>query len=177
MDGPLHKNTGIKSDYFLCGNICTPLLLRYGALGVYRTYYGKAIGAYRGLGLAESKDYTTEWFEVFKLLQAVVTMWLAGYEADVSDLLGAVGLSEYEGDGFEQHWAKAVTGKLVLLPVLTTRLKTSNELTRTERNQCWCMPLCYLPRSAHLIPRWSLHPRSAAEQVLYSWSPCAQTSY
>ena len=119
VDGPMHKNTGIKSDYFLCGNICTPLLLRYGALGAYHTYYGKTIAAYRDLGLAESNDYTTEWFEIFKLLQAVVTMWLAGYEADVSEILGAVGLSKYEGDGFEQHWAKAVTGKHYLLEIKT----------------------------------------------------------
>ena len=81
------------------------------------------------------------------VVQPAVALSLVGYEHDAAALLEAVGLSEWDsGNGFEQHWAMAVTGKQ-----LGTKLRMPVDFTHA------CPP----PLFAHLLqptpsasPRW-----------------------
>lgn len=64
VDGPVYKSMGARLDYNRGGCTMAPLLLRFGALGGYRTWFDKMIAAFQVIGLPMSKEYGSEFCEV-----------------------------------------------------------------------------------------------------------------
>ena len=113
VDGPVYKAMDVKYDFFRGGLIAGPLLLRYGALRTYRTWHTETASAYQMMGLAESRQYASEASEIEHLaFSGYFVVGLAcGYKADVKCLLDAVGLSDWQGEGYELYWHSLVEGR------------------------------------------------------------------
>ena len=61
IDGPVHREAGAKIDFFRLPTSKVSMLLRFGNLGVYRTWLGKNLAVYQETALAHTKDYSTDW--------------------------------------------------------------------------------------------------------------------
>lgn len=106
IDGPVHRAVGMKMDLVRVGTLTGPLLLRYGALRAYRIWYTETLSAFEKLGLAQSRQYGPEGIEAFFVTldyhSALAVM--CGYESDAAAFLSIVGLSDWQGEGFELLW-------------------------------------------------------------------------
>ena len=64
IDGDLYKKLGSQLDMFRSGLLVIPLLMRYGAMDAYHTWYTKALGTFEALDLRESRQYGPDIIEV-----------------------------------------------------------------------------------------------------------------
>ena len=99
VDGPVHKEIGIRVDVFRGGLFLPPLLLRFGALRSYETWLQKTLRAFQEIG--SFTDYASEFLEVWWLvfMCGAPTGVLCGFEDDAGRLLAVTGLAEWADTG------------------------------------------------------------------------------
>ena len=110
VDGPVQKETGIKSDVFRGSNHLPLLLLRFGALRSYETWFQKTLQAFQELG--PFTDYVSEFTEVYyaALANGAPTIVLCGFEDDAGRILAATGLAEWTDTGMDALWTNLAAG-------------------------------------------------------------------
>ena len=102
---------GISQDWFRSGAILHLLLLRYGNLAAYESWYDKSVAAWNEVGLRrkDGREYVKILQREFKEVHQVYwdfcsVCLICGFEADAASLAEVIGCWDWEGVGFEQFW-------------------------------------------------------------------------